>query len=745
MYEQAIRDLSPLLRGKRENALRYLRSVVMNDPDGVVRDFLKYANSKAWNYASQIFRANPRGVFLAIAKRRIGAGDERILQLIGYSSYIPQLREFWNLYDEVENYRMEGIGVSTDRFYRLLINEKVKEALEGIRKEAEKGRELNNLKKKVASIKDENLKWDKDKILKLIKDGNIEKARNLMEELQKKRECIETYRELAYECEKLKEMGIGLDVEKARKMFEEGHYEEALEHLKREVEKGKELKKIKKRFEKLKNLANEAGERIPDVLRYVKRGDLEKAKEIMDKIDEKELKKKAEIMKLRRRTESILKEIDYVKGVEELRNRLKTANNESELKKVIVDAEKLQNEVKEILTIWDDEEVREKMREGMEESRKVAVMKRGLANIEIKSGNELFMKKYSDWVNSVHGFVAGGRVYILVGGGDKKLHVYDEGGNELFVKEYSDWVRSVHGFVAGGRVYILVGGDDKKLHVYDERGNELFVKKYSGSVVSVHGFVAGGRVYILVGEGKYWEYGKLHVYDERGNELFVKKYSNWVRSVHGFVAGGRVYILVGGVDRKLHVYAGIDVEELLSLKHWAESMGIETNFYEIMKVAVSNAKMGMELAKKLMEKLREKRGRYEAMKEERVKVRAKVVVDFHGEIIKDKWSKGEIVVRNEGEINLEDVWIEVKSDAVEIRGIREIGDLRRGEERRIEVWMKSRDAGYVPVEMKIRYRNLLTDAGRENDLSGNVCKGEHREEIYKGGRNKSETCSSIFC
>ena len=38
MYQQAIRDLSSILKGKRDKAYNYLISVVKTDPKGVVDD-----------------------------------------------------------------------------------------------------------------------------------------------------------------------------------------------------------------------------------------------------------------------------------------------------------------------------------------------------------------------------------------------------------------------------------------------------------------------------------------------------------------------------------------------------------------------------------------------------------------------------------------------------------------------------------------------------------------------------------
>ena len=45
-------------------------------------------------------------------------------------------------------------------------------------------------------------------------------------------------------------------------------------------------------------------------------------------------------------------------------------------------------------------------------------------------------------------------------------------------------------------------------------------------------------------------------------------------------------------------------------------MGIETNFYEIMEIAISNPKKSVELASKLIEELRAEREEYEKEKQE---------------------------------------------------------------------------------------------------------------------------------
>jgi len=141
MYEQSIRDLSSLFKGKREKAIQYLRGKVMRNPRGVVENFMKYADEKAWSYAGQNFSANNNGVLLTILANRLSPQLERILGSIGYAAYIPKLKEFWKLYDEVDGYRKRGIGVDKRKYYFLLKGGKVEDALKGIREEAERGRD----------------------------------------------------------------------------------------------------------------------------------------------------------------------------------------------------------------------------------------------------------------------------------------------------------------------------------------------------------------------------------------------------------------------------------------------------------------------------------------------------------------------------------------------------------------------------------------------------------------------------
>ena len=797
MYEQAIRDLGSIFKGKRDKAYNHLIASVKRDPKGVVEDFIKFADSKAWSYAPYIFSANKSGVFHAVLGRRLESGEMKILQIIGYSSYIPSLQKFWNLYDEIEGYKREGIGVDARRYYSLLAKGKVKEALEGIRKEAEKGREL---------------------------------------------------------------------------------------------------RRIKKKYEELLALAKECGEKIENVGIYIYNGDLEGAKNALGKINEAGVWKKVKIARARSDAEKILKEIEWTQEGKSLLKELYSEENVEKIGELKRRAEKIAEEIGEILQIYDDEEIRKLIAQGkMEEARKRATIKRGLENIKVSGEmEEIFTKSYNEAVNSVHGFEAGGKVYILDSARDKKLHVYDEHGNELFSKFYDNYVWSVHGFEPRGRVYILAGGEDKKLHVYDEHGNELFSKSYDGEVYSVYGFEVDGRIYILVGEGHFFkkggglhvydehgnelfsksynnsincvhsfetgnivyilarklpnelhvydvqgnelfsktydyevwrvygfkvddrvyilagggddklhvydEYGnelfsksynssinsvhgfvsgsrgyilvgtggddrKLHVYDEHGNELFSKSYSDSVRSVHGFEAGGRVYILAGGDDKKLHVYAGVDTNKLIELQRWAESVGIKTNFEEIMEIAVENRIKAVRMAKELIAELERKRKEYEDMarkwreieekrrgggikvgempKEfdllrreiERLKgerFRGEVSVEMMGEIVKDMWSKAEIVVENKGEINVEDVKIEISSEVVEIKGLREMGNLRKGEKKTMEIRIKSRDAGYVPVEMRVKWHNPLTEKEEEKVVYPEIFvreRGEKKEKI----------------
>jgi len=109
---------------------------------------------------------------------------------------------------------------------------------------------------------------------------------------------------------------------------------------------------------------------------------------------------------------------------------------------------------------------------------------------------------------------------------------------------------------------------------------------------------------------------------------------------------------------------------------------------------------------------------------------ARVSVNFQREIIVNRWSKGEIVVKNEGDINVEDVEIEVQSDVVEVRGLKKVKILKRGESKKIPVRIKSKDAGYVPVEIKIKYRNPLSEKEEERVIYPEIyVKKEAREKV----------------
>ncbi len=110
--------------------------------------------------------------------------------------------------------------------------------------------------------------------------------------------------------------------------------------------------------------------------------------------------------------------------------------------------------------------------------------------------------------------------------------------------------------------------------------------------------------------------------------------------------------------------------------------------------------------------------RYEELKRvvgkwENERPSTEVAVEFIGDVVANEWSKGEIEIKNTGEINVESVEVEVSSDVVDVRGLRNVNLLKKGEAKKIPIRIKSKDAGYVPVELKVKWKNPLT--GREEE------------------------------
>jgi len=140
--------------------------------------------------------------------------------------------------------------------------------------------------------------------------------------------------------------------------------------------------------------------------------------------------------------------------------------------------------------------------------------------------------------------------------------------------------------------------------------------------------------------------------------------------------------------------------------------------YEGMGIEISDMPVDYYELKKKLEELK------------RINFSASVQVNFIGEVNLGMWSKGEIEVKNSGEINLEDLKVEINSRVVEVEGLKRIGILRRGESRKIPVRIKSKDAGYVPVEIKIKYRNPLSEKEEESVIYPEIyVKEEAREKV----------------
>ncbi|GEM_PF-6658420 len=174
-----------------------------------------------------------------------------------------------------------------------------------------------------------------------------------------------------------KKQGIPLDYDRiVSDEFLSGNVEKALRDIKSLNDVGKKLSAARNKWKDLKSLSGMADETIPDITPAIKNLDVEKAEKIIQNIDEERLREKAQIMEKYRETASILKEIGGVTGAKELGERLKSAKTVEDLERVKEEILALKETVDGILSIWDDEEIRELMREDLEKTRRIAELKR---------------------------------------------------------------------------------------------------------------------------------------------------------------------------------------------------------------------------------------------------------------------------------------------------------------------------------------------------------------------------------
>ncbi len=127
---------------KKKDSVEKLAKAVITDPGGVLRDFMGYICDKKWDMAYKFLNTNPGGILKVILKRRILPAEEKVLRIIGYASYIPKLRKFWNAYDRLELLMNEGVDVSGEHAYSILISGKIDDALKAIYQELERGKML---------------------------------------------------------------------------------------------------------------------------------------------------------------------------------------------------------------------------------------------------------------------------------------------------------------------------------------------------------------------------------------------------------------------------------------------------------------------------------------------------------------------------------------------------------------------------------------------------------------------------
>jgi len=152
MYESYINDLTALFKGKREKARDYLITAVQNDPYNLVPELLK-APEKAWPYISEIIKANPNGVLLAILNLQPDERTEKFLSEVGYGNYIPIIREFHGVMAQVQGYGKEGIPLDWNTVYSNYLSGNVGKAVQDMKGLAMRGKELEVLLNKWRELK----------------------------------------------------------------------------------------------------------------------------------------------------------------------------------------------------------------------------------------------------------------------------------------------------------------------------------------------------------------------------------------------------------------------------------------------------------------------------------------------------------------------------------------------------------------------------------------------------------------
>ncbi|MCD6111170.1 MAG: WD40 repeat domain-containing protein, partial [Thermoplasmata archaeon] len=381
-------------------------------------------------------------------------------------------------------------------------------------------------------------------------------------------------------------------------------------------------------------------------------------------------------------------------------------------------------------------------------------------------GRKIFSKEYSEFVRKVSAAEVGGSVYIAVRDG-KSINVYDREGREILSKRYSEEVRDVsvedaldmylrasvypRGVSIGGSVYIAVG-DEKSINVYDGEGREIFSKEYSGTVRDVFLVEVGDMLYIAVRDGK-----SINVYDGEGREIFGREYSEVVRDVFLVEVGGSVYIAMVVGKKKIRVY-DVKGRKIFSRKYsedifYVSFFGVGNRLYIAVYISSFSSSalfvhglfvgtlsdedkrfisyygrmkelgLGDRLEFRSVEGLRymeseEEKKRWvkgylnelvEEVKRYLKENPPKITVGVRGEVEVGAWSKCELIVRNSGGVMLRDIKANVIGEGIEVRGISEVDRLDVGEEVVIPFRIKSRELGYIPVEMEISYRNVITE------------------------------------
>jgi len=107
---------------------------------------------------------------------------------------------------------------------------------------------------------------------------------------------------------------------------------------------------------------------------------------------------------------------------------------------------------------------------------------------------------------------------------------------------------------------------------------------------------------------------------------------------------------------------------------------------------------------------------YLSIQEKMSAPRVEFTLELENSLKSGVWNKAQVTVTNTGTAHVKDVVMAVKSSKVEMQRLPSITTLKGGESRKIEMAIKTAEAGEVPVDMMLSYKLLVRDEVARTDL-----------------------------